>query len=149
MLIASSSLYLLVTIAIGLWAAQRVHNSKDYVVAGRSLPLYMHGDGVRDLVRLRDRASVSATFVKDGLGGVVADPFGSSFCLILVGAVLRARVLPHGPAHDRRLLPQALQQPVEVDHQRRDHRLLPRLDLGADHRARPGVLGALRRRDLA
>ena len=37
MLIASVALYLMVTIAIGLWAAQRVHNSKDYVVAGRSL----------------------------------------------------------------------------------------------------------------
>ena len=34
-------LYLAVTIAIGLWAARRVHNSKDYLVAGRSLPLYM------------------------------------------------------------------------------------------------------------
>src|SRR5256885_9099430 len=42
MLIASVVLYLLVTIAIGLWAAMRVKNSKDYVVAGRSLPLYMN-----------------------------------------------------------------------------------------------------------
>ena len=42
MLIASVVLYLLITIAIGLWAARRVHNSKDYVVAGRSLPLYMN-----------------------------------------------------------------------------------------------------------
>ena len=39
MLIASVVLYLLVTIAIGLWAALRVKNSRDYVVAGRSLPL--------------------------------------------------------------------------------------------------------------
>ncbi len=28
---------------------------------------------------------ISATFVKDGLGGVVADPFGASMCLILAG----------------------------------------------------------------
>src|SRR2546430_13615809 len=39
MLIAFVVLYLVVTIAIGLWAAKRVHDSKDYVVAGRSLPL--------------------------------------------------------------------------------------------------------------
>jgi len=32
--------YLAVSIAIGLWAATRVHNSRNYVVAGRSLPLY-------------------------------------------------------------------------------------------------------------
>ena len=31
-------LYLMVTIGIGLYAARRVHSSKDYVVAGRSLP---------------------------------------------------------------------------------------------------------------
>ena len=36
--------YLLVTIAIGLWAAKRVHNSKDYLVAGRQL-----GGGERGL----------------------------------------------------------------------------------------------------
>jgi len=41
MLIASVVLYLVVTVVIGLWAAQRVHNSKDFVLAGRSLPLYM------------------------------------------------------------------------------------------------------------
>ena len=28
--------------------------------------------------------SVSATFAKDGLGGIVADPFGASFCLVFV-----------------------------------------------------------------
>ena len=31
-------LYLLLSIAIGLYAARKVHNSTDYVVAGRSLP---------------------------------------------------------------------------------------------------------------
>jgi Na+/proline symporter len=30
--------------------------------------------------------SVSATFTRDGLGGIVADPFGSTFCLIFVAA---------------------------------------------------------------
>jgi SSS family solute:Na+ symporter len=42
MLIAFVALYLLVTIAIGLIAARRVHGTKDYLVAGRSLPLYMN-----------------------------------------------------------------------------------------------------------
>jgi len=42
MLITSVVVYLLVTIGIGLWAAQRVHNAKDYIVAGRSLPIYMN-----------------------------------------------------------------------------------------------------------
>jgi SSS family transporter len=85
MLAASVVLYLLVTIAIGLWAAQRVHNSKDYLVAGRSLPLYMSAATVfATWFGAETVLSVSATFAKDGLGGVIADPFGSSFCLLFV-----------------------------------------------------------------
>ena len=85
MLIASVAAYLLVTIAIGLWAAQRVHNAKDYVVAGRSLPLYMSAATVfATWFGAETVLSVSATFAKDGLGGIVADPFGASFCLVFV-----------------------------------------------------------------
>jgi solute:Na+ symporter, SSS family len=85
MLIASVIVYLLVTIAIGLWAASRVHNSKDYVIAGRSLPLYMSAATVfATWFGAETVLSVSATFARDGLGGIVADPFGSSFCLVFV-----------------------------------------------------------------
>ena len=85
MLVAFVILYLAVTIAIGLWAAQRVHNSRDYVVAGRSLPLYMSAATVfATWFGAETVLSVSATFAKDGLGGIVADPFGSSFCLLFV-----------------------------------------------------------------
>ncbi len=85
MLIVFVLLYLLVTIAIGLWAAQRVHNSRDYVVAGRSLPLYMNAATVfATWFGAETVLSVSATFARDGLGGIVADPFGSSFCLLFV-----------------------------------------------------------------
>jgi len=42
MLVTFVVAYLLVTIAIGLLAARRVHGAKDYLVAGRSLPLYMN-----------------------------------------------------------------------------------------------------------
>ena len=85
MLIGSVVLYLLLTIAIGLWAARRVHNAKDYVVAGRSLPLYMSAATVfATWFGAETVLSVSATFAKDGLGGIVADPFGASFCLLFV-----------------------------------------------------------------
>jgi len=90
-LIASVAAYLLVTIAIGLWAAQRVHNAKDYVVAGRSLPLYMNTATVfATWFGAETVLSVSVEFAKSGLGGIVADPFGSSMCLVIVG-VLFAR----------------------------------------------------------
>ena len=85
MLIAFVVLYLLVTIGIGLWAARRVQNSKDYVVAGRSLPLYMNTATVfATWFGAETVLSVSAEFAKSGLGGIIADPFGSSFCLVIV-----------------------------------------------------------------
>ena len=91
MLIAFVVVYLIVSIAIGLWAARRVHNSKDYLVAGRSLPLYINVATVfATWFGAETVLSVSATFAKDGLGGIVADPFGASFCLIFV-AVFFAR----------------------------------------------------------
>jgi SSS family transporter len=77
--------YLAVTIAIGLYAAKFVSNSKDYLVAGRGLPLYMNVATVfATWFGAETVLSVSATFVKDGLGGIPADPFGASFCLVFV-----------------------------------------------------------------
>src|SRR3977135_1026430 len=91
MLIAFVVLYLLVTIAIGLWAAMRVKNSKDYVLAGRSLPLYMNTATVfATWFGAESVLSVSVEFSKSGLGGIIADPFGSSVCLVIV-ALLFAR----------------------------------------------------------
>ena len=39
MLLSFIVLYLLISIGVGLYAATRVHNTADYAVAGRSLPL--------------------------------------------------------------------------------------------------------------
>jgi SSS family transporter len=91
MLIASVILYLLVTIAIGLWAARRVHNAKDFVLAGRSLPLTMSAATVfATWFGAETVLSVSATFTRDGLSGIPADPFGASCCLLFV-AIFFAR----------------------------------------------------------
>jgi SSS family transporter len=85
MLIVSVIMYLAVTIAIGLLAARYVRNSTDYLVAGRSLPLYMNTATVfATWFGAETVLSVSATFARDGMGGIVADPFGSSFCLLFV-----------------------------------------------------------------
>ncbi len=85
-------LYLMVTIAIGLIAARRVKSSADYMVAGRSLPLYMNIATVfATWFGAETVLSVSATFAKDGLGGIPGDPFGASVCLILA-ALLFARL---------------------------------------------------------
>ena len=84
--------YLAVTITIGLLAARRVHSSKDYMVAGRSLPLYMNVATVfATWFGAETVLSVSATFARDGLSGIPGDPFGASVCLVLA-ALLFARL---------------------------------------------------------
>jgi SSS family transporter len=86
MLVAFVALYLAVTIAIGLWAARRVHNARDFLVAGRSLPLYMSVATVfATWFGAETVLAVSSTFLKEGLQGIVADPFGFSLCLVFVG----------------------------------------------------------------
>jgi solute:Na+ symporter, SSS family len=92
MLIGFVVLYMIVTITIGLLAARRVHNAKDYMVAGRSLPLYMNVATVfATWFGAETVLSVSATFAKDGLSGIPGDPFGASLCLVLA-ALLFARL---------------------------------------------------------
>ncbi len=86
-------LYLMVSVGIGLLAATRVHNAKDFAVAGRSLPLPVVTATVfATWFGAEAVFGVSATFVKEGLTGIVADPFGSSMCLILAG-ILFSRYL--------------------------------------------------------
>ncbi|HMM53896.1 MAG TPA: sodium:solute symporter family protein [Candidatus Desulfobacillus sp.] len=86
-------LYLMVSVGIGLLAATRVHNVKDFAVAGRSLPLPVVTATVfATWFGAEAVFGVSATFVKEGLTGVVADPFGSSLCLVLAG-ILFSRYL--------------------------------------------------------
>lgn len=86
-------LYLLASIGIGLYAATRVRTAKDFAVAGRSLPLPVVTATVfATWFGAEAVLGVSATFVKEGLGGVVADPFGASLCLILAGLFFAGRL---------------------------------------------------------
>ncbi len=78
--------YLVISIAIGLVAARQVHNARDYITAGRHLPLsvifamvFATWFGAETVL------GISATFVKEGMGGLISDPFGASLCLILFG----------------------------------------------------------------
>jgi len=93
MLLAFVILYLALSIAVGVVAALRVHNTRDFVLAGRTLPLYV----VTAMVCATWFGSetvlgISSTFLKEGLRGIVADPFGSSLCLILVGLFFAAKL---------------------------------------------------------
>ena len=79
-------IYWIISVGIGLWAGKLVKNSKDFAVAGRALPMYVVTATVfATWFGAETVLGIPATFLKEGLGGVVADPFGSSMCLILVG----------------------------------------------------------------
>lgn len=78
--------YWVISVGIGLWAAMRVKNTADFAAAGHSLPLPIVTATVfATWFGSETVLGIPATFMKEGLGGIVSDPFGSSLCLILVG----------------------------------------------------------------
>lgn len=86
MLLTFVIVYWLISIAIGLYAALRVKNTTDYAVASRALPFHVVTATVfATWFGSETVLGIPATFLQEGLHGVVADPFGSSLCLILVG----------------------------------------------------------------
>ena len=86
MLVTFIVLYLLASIAIGLYAATRVKNTADYAVAGRSLPLaVVIATTFATWFGSETVLGVPAKFVGSNLGGIVEDPFGAGMCLVLVG----------------------------------------------------------------
>jgi SSS family transporter len=67
-------------------AAKRVHNSADFAIAGRHLPMAMIVTTTfATWFGSETVLGIPAKFVNGGLHGVVEDPFGAGFCLILVG----------------------------------------------------------------
>ena len=86
-------LYLLGTLAIGLYAGTRVKTSTDFALAGRSLPLVMIiTTTFATWFGAETVLGISAKFVQGGLNGVVEDPFGASMCLVFVGLFFAARL---------------------------------------------------------
>jgi len=86
MLLGFVILYLVISLGIGMVAATRVHNARDYISAGRSLPLTM----VMAMVfatwfGAETVLGIPATFLQEDLGGLISDPFGASLCLVLFG----------------------------------------------------------------
>ena len=80
--------YLVVSIGVGLYAATRVHNTRDYITAGRNLPMivvlamvFATWFGAETVL------GTSATFLEEGFRGLISDPLGASACLVLFGLV--------------------------------------------------------------
>jgi Na+/proline symporter len=80
--------YLAISIAVGLYGATKVHNAKDYITAGRNLPMpiilamvFATWFGAETVL------GISATFLEEGFRGLISDPLGASLCLVLFGLV--------------------------------------------------------------
>lgn len=86
-------LYLLGTLALGMWAGTRIKNTSDFAVAGRSLPLVMViTTTFATWFGAETVMGIPAKFVQGGLNAVIEDPFGAGMCLILVGMFFAAKL---------------------------------------------------------
>jgi len=92
-LISFVALYLVGTLALGIWAGTRIRNTSDFAIAGRSLPLIMVVTTTfATWFGAETVMGVPARFVQGGLQDIVEDPFGAGTCLILVGVFFAARL---------------------------------------------------------
>jgi len=80
--------YLVVSIAIGLYAATKVHSARDYITAGRNLPMsFVLAMVFATWFGAETVLGISATFLEEGFRGLISDPLGASLCLILFGLI--------------------------------------------------------------
>jgi SSS family solute:Na+ symporter len=80
------AVYVVIMIALGVYASTKSHSVTEFAVAGRSLPLWLctatviatwFGGGVM--------IGVAGSAYEDGMLGVIADPIGATVALVLVG----------------------------------------------------------------
>lgn len=93
MLLLSIIGYLLLTIFIGYLASRRVKTSGDFLLAGRSLPLFLSSSALfATWFGSETVFGASSEFLKEGLYGVIEDPFGAALCLVLFGMFFARRL---------------------------------------------------------
>jgi Na+/proline symporter len=108
-------IYWIISVAIGIYASKWVHDTKDYAIAGRRMPMYIVTATVfATWFGSETVLGIPATFIKEGFSGIIADPFGSSLCLIIVGVffarpLYRMNLLTIGDYYRRRY-----SRPVEM-----------------------------------
>lgn len=79
-------IYMIVLIGIGMWSSRWVKGMNDFLVAGRRLPLWMStATLLATWFGAGSSMGVAATVYAEGIGGVLADPFGASASLIISG----------------------------------------------------------------
>ena len=83
------AVYMGILLLIGLYSGKKVNSMKDFLVAGRRLPLWMAtATLLATWFGAGSSMGVSATVYSDGIKGVLADPFGASLSLMLAGVFM-------------------------------------------------------------
>ena len=78
--------YLVLTMILGAWASTLVKNSKDFMLAGRQLPLVLSASALfATWFGSETIFGASSEYLEHGLLGVMEDPFGGALCLLLFG----------------------------------------------------------------
>ena len=78
--------YLAASLAVGLYAASRLTGAADFAVAGNRFGVPVVAATVfATWFGAETVLGIPAAFMKEGLRGVVADPFAATACLVLVG----------------------------------------------------------------
>lgn len=87
MILATSVIiYAVIMVLIGVYAARKVKNTEDYVLAGRSLPFYMALSTVfATWFGSESILGAGSKFAEGGFSNVLEDPFGAGLCLIIAG----------------------------------------------------------------
>jgi solute:Na+ symporter, SSS family len=89
-------IYMLVMLGIGWWSSKKIKTSTDYIVAGRSLPLFFTiGTLFATWFCAGTLMGATAQAYLFGNQGVIFDPWGAAVCLILAG-LLFARMMRRG-----------------------------------------------------
>lgn len=86
LIIGGITIILIIRMIVGYWAAKRVKNHEDYVLAGRRLPLWMAAPSIMATwFAAETLMGSSAEAYQYGFQGVVFDPFGATLCLVIAG----------------------------------------------------------------
>ncbi|KAA6440938.1 sodium:solute symporter [Dyadobacter flavalbus] len=84
--------YLVLNLAIGLWASRKIKTTNDFVLAGRRLPLILAASATFATWFGSETIMGAPTeFLENGVLGIIEDPFGAALCLFLVGIFFARR----------------------------------------------------------
>jgi SSS family solute:Na+ symporter len=76
-----------------MWASRRVSGSRDFMLAGRSLPIVLSTSALfATWFGSETVFGASSEFLQGGLLAVIEDPFGAALCLFLFGALFARKL---------------------------------------------------------